>query len=94
MPAALLLAAALAWPALSPDANRQLAKAPRDIAAYAERRAECEHWGGEEPYDKDRLAEINRAVRELRCSRLDADRRALARKYAKRKDWVRLLDAE
>ncbi len=91
---ALLLAAVLAFPALSADANRALAQAPREIGAYAERRAECEHWGGEEPYDKARLAQINRAVRDLRCERLDADRRALAWKYAKWPDWVRLLEAE
>ena len=91
---AALLAAALAYPMFDAATNRALAKAPREIGAYAERRAECEHWGGEEPYDKARAREIERAVRGLRCERLEADEKALLRKYAKRPDWVRLLTVE
>ena len=94
MLAALTMAAALAYPALSDDANRALAKAPKDIGAYAERRAECEHWGGEEPYDKARGREIAAAVRALRCSRLEADERVLRKKYATHLGLVKLLTAE
>ncbi len=89
---ALLLAAAFPLP--SPATDAALAKAPREIGVFLERRAECEHWGGEEPYDKARLAEITRAVRKLRCDRLEAEQRALLRKYAGRPAVVRLLEAE
>jgi hypothetical protein len=54
---------------------------PPDIAAYVERREACNHWGGEEPYDKARLAEINRAVAKLNCGALDTDEKALLRRY-------------
>jgi hypothetical protein len=87
----LLIAAALAYPALGAETNRVLARAPREIGVFLERRAECEHWGGEEPYDKDRLAEINRAVKALRCDRIPADERILRRKYARRPAVLRLL---
>ncbi len=87
----LLIAAALAYPALGAEANRALAKAPRELGVFMERRAECDHWGGEEPYDKDRLAQINRAVKSLRCDRLQADETALRRKYAKRPAVLAIL---
>lgn len=54
---------------------------PPDIAAYVERRAGCNHWGGEEPYDKERAAEINRWGMKLNCRALDADEKALLRRY-------------
>lgn len=54
---------------------------PSDIAAYIERRKVCNHWGGEEPYDKPRAAEINRAMAKLRCGALDTDEKVLLRRY-------------
>jgi hypothetical protein len=32
---------------------------PRDVARYIERRDVCEHWRGEDGYDKERQAQIN-----------------------------------
>jgi hypothetical protein len=66
--ALLLLMGAAAW-------------TPPDIAAYVERRKGCNHFGGEEPYDKARLAEINRAVAKLNCNALETDEKALLRRY-------------
>lgn len=94
MPAVLLLAAVLAYPALSEEANRALAKAPKPIGAFLERRAECEHWAGEEPYDKARGRQIAAAVRALKCDRLEADERALRRAYAKQPKVLGLLALE
>ena len=54
---------------------------PPDIATYVQRRAGCNHWGGEEPYDKARHDEINRAVAKLSCNTLDDDEKALLRRY-------------
>jgi hypothetical protein len=71
---ALVAAACLCLPAAA-------AWTPPDIAAYAARRAQCDHWGGEEPYDKARAAEINRAVARLRCRALDADEKRLLARY-------------
>ena len=54
---------------------------PPDIALYVQRRAQCNHWSGEEPYDKARAAEINRAVAKFACNTLDADEKRLLRRY-------------
>ena len=54
---------------------------PHDIAAYAGRRKQCNHWGGEEGYDKARAAEINRAVSRLDCDALEVDEKRLLRRY-------------
>ena len=86
--------ALLAYPALSGAGATALAHAPRDIGSFAERRAECEHWGGEEPYDKSRLTQINAAVAKLRCGRLPADEKALRRKYKGRPRLLRLILVE
>ncbi len=59
----------------------QAAWTPPDIAAYVERRKGCNHFGGEEPYDKARAAQINRAVAKLDCRALEADEKALLRRY-------------
>jgi len=55
---------------------------PTELFDYAGRRAGCAHWGGEEPYDAARRAEIARAVAELGCAALGADGAALRRRYA------------
>lgn len=54
---------------------------PHDIATYADRRKQCNHWGGEEGYDKARAAEINRAAAKLGCDTLDTDEKRLLRRY-------------
>jgi hypothetical protein len=54
---------------------------PRDVAAFIERVVECNHWGGEEPYDRERADQIRKAVENARCDGLDSDERALAQKY-------------
>lgn len=51
---------------------------PADVRAFLERRLECDHWRGEEPYDPERAAEINANVQVVRwhgCTtcRLQAD---------------------
>ena len=57
-------------------------RTPTEVFDYAGRWAGCAHWGGEEPYDAGRRAEIARAVTELRCAALEADGAALRRTYA------------
>ena len=59
------------------------ASVPKDAASFMMRRAMCEHWGGEEAYDAERRREINRNVRELRCTQLDADEVRLYQAYAR-----------
>lgn len=68
------------------------AKAPADVAAAVERRLECNHWAGEEPYDAERAQEIADAVARLDCGALDADETVLLTKYAGRDDVQELIE--
>ena len=54
---------------------------PKDVVALIERIAECNHWGGEEPYDKARAQEIAKAAEKAGCGRIDSDADALKKKY-------------
>ncbi len=71
-------------------AHRELRAAPLAVRDFISRRAGCNHWGGEEPYDADRAAQIAAAVRELRCHDIEADERRIKRKYVKsrRLQWL------
>lgn len=54
---------------------------PRDVAAVTERIAMCTHFGGEEPYDKERRREIVAAMKKYRCAKIEDDRTALNKRY-------------
>lgn len=55
---------------------------PPDIFAWASRRLNCDHWLGEDAYDAERGAQIEAAVSDLQCDRLEADEAALVDRYA------------
>jgi hypothetical protein len=79
---AALLAAALAaqGPALPPEVRR-----------FVERRMECDHWTGEEAYDKARGREIEANIRDLRCDRIDRDDQRLVKRYSGRTEVLEAL---
>ena len=85
----LILASAMASGTVPPvdpvDArvHRELKSVPFAVRDLIERRAGCNHWGGEEGYDAERARQIADAVRELRCNRIEFDERRIKRKYAK-----------
>jgi len=54
---------------------------PGDVTAYVDRRAQCFHWAGEEPYDEARSSQIAGAIKKLRCSALSYDDKALRHRY-------------
>jgi hypothetical protein len=56
---------------------------PKDVIAFLSRKEGCQHWAGEEAYDKDRAKEIKKAVNNLQCKQLDADGKKLQKKYKK-----------
>ena len=56
---------------------------PKDAASVADRLASCTHFWGEEPYDSERKAEIDNALKESKCDTVDADAAAIKQKYAK-----------
>jgi len=94
MLAVTMLAAQLTYPMFDVGANRRLTKAPREIGDFLERRAECEHWAGEEPYDKARGREIARAETELRCDKVDVDEAGLRRRHRGQPAVLKLLDLQ
>ena len=88
----------LVVPALAADDARTkldalLKNAPADVVALVGRRLDCLHWGGEEPYDAARRAEILAAVTRLKCGTLGADEEVLRRKYAQSPPSLAVLDA-
>ena len=66
--------------------------APADVQAFMVRAADCNHWGGEEPYDAARRREINKAVAELRCTALSGDEKRLRGKYARNQTVLNTID--
>ncbi len=87
----------LAWLALVAMSDAQIATArkvaPADVRAVVDRWELCNHWGGEEPYDKSRARQIEQASAKLRCDRLDHDEAVLRRRYASKPTILRLLTA-
>jgi hypothetical protein len=73
--------------------QRAYRAAPRPVRRFLERRAGCNHWGGEEAYDAERAQQIAQAIRGLRCDRLEADERWLKRQYARSRRVRWLLSA-
>ena len=92
-----MIGVALALLALAPMSEAQLTKArsaaPADVRGFVDRWESCAHWGGEEPYDKDRARQINRAVKQLRCDRLEHDEGVLGHRYAHVASILALLSA-
>jgi len=54
---------------------------PKDIAFFIARTVECNHWAGEERYDKDRANYIRNAVEKAGCENLDVQEMKLREKY-------------
>jgi hypothetical protein len=65
---------------------------PVEIHDFIDRRANCNHWAGEEAFDDARAAEIRAAVSRLRCMGVDDDEAALKRRYAHSPEVIKALD--
>jgi hypothetical protein len=74
------------------DLRQQVEQAPKDVAAFIERRASCNHFLGESPYDEERATFLAKARRDLRCARVSEDEGKLRRAYRDRPEVLRLLD--
>jgi len=66
---------------------------PAEVRQAIARREACNHWAGEEPYDRARAREIAANVRRLGCVRLEKDEARLRRRYARRPGVLRALRA-
>jgi hypothetical protein len=65
---------------------------PKDVASVIQRRVDCNHWTGEEPYDKARARKIDRAVKQLKCDALEGDEAQLRKRYATDPKVIKALD--
>ena len=92
----MLIASLLLALAADPDDaafRARIARAPKPVRSLVDRREGCTHFAGEEPYDAERRRYLNRMFAELRCSRLEADAKALRKRYAKDRNAIAVLDA-
>jgi hypothetical protein len=94
---AFLLVIAAAQPAradkFQDDLDKLTAGLPKDAAAMVERRANCNHWQGEEPYDKARGREIDRALTRFGCDFIARDEEKLRARYTDKPAIIKALDA-
>jgi hypothetical protein len=70
-----------------------VARMPLDVRRFIERRQSCDHWAGEEPYDRDRARQIDSALRRDRCDTIDRTEVRLRRRHARRRDIIRAIEA-
>ncbi len=64
---------------------------PADVQHFAQRRALCDHFRGEDPFDAERRKFLESEVRK-RCTGTDRALAALKLKYRSRKDVLAELD--
>ena len=74
----------------APDVKALTKGMPKDIALFIARTAECLHWAGEEPYDKEGADYIRNAVEKAGCGDLDTQEKQLHEKY---EGQLKVLDA-
>jgi hypothetical protein len=65
---------------------------PKQVKLFNKRQIDCNHWAGEEPYDKERAKEINAAITKLRCDALDRDEKRLRKKYKTRPNVINSIN--
>ena len=63
---------------------------PADIRTFTNKRDECDHWRGEEPYDDERAKEISGAINDT-CTGTDDKLSKLRRKYKDRPSVLEVL---
>jgi hypothetical protein len=54
---------------------------PVEVRSLVSRREQCHHWAGEEPYDKSRGKQIDRAMTRLKCDGIEKEVEAMRAKY-------------
>ena len=64
---------------------------PSDVASFIERRDGCDHFRGEEPYDKERRKFLHHRILEL-CGETDKQLALLKKKYRANKTVIAKLN--
>jgi len=55
---------------------------PADVKKLVDRREECNHWAGEEPYNKARSRQIDKAMNRLKCDSIAKEVQEMRAKYS------------
>lgn len=99
MQGAFLLVALLATQAaelVEDDWDRLRARielAPQDVATFIERRAGCNHFGGEVGSgDTERAQQVDAMLTELRCNAIETDERDLRAAHQHEPEVLKILD--
>jgi hypothetical protein len=65
---------------------------PPEVATFIDRRAGCNYWSSEPPFDSERVAEIKKVMDDLKCHALAHDEKNLRARYAKSPSVLKALD--
>lgn len=76
----------------APTFAERVARQPDDVRKLIDRVTGCNHWAGEEPYDAERRRQIESALRDLKCDRIDRDAAKLRLRYWGNSEAVDLID--
>lgn len=81
----------------SPEVKELKKGMPQDVNVLIDRIVGCNYWRAEEPSptNKERIAQVNKALQELKCDTLEQDQAALTKRY--QNDYMvkaRLQDAQ
>jgi len=102
--AALLLVAECAVAAPSEQQMEWLKTLPSDVRDFIGRRANCNYWLseetsyaertelGEDDYDSERAAQIQSALKRLRCGNVAKDEATIKQRYASNQGVLRALE--
>ena len=66
-------------------------KLPKDVETFVEKRDQCDHFRGEEPYDDARATDLGEMLKKY-CKGTDKDLARLRKKYSKNKAAKEALD--
>ena len=69
----------LLYASSAPSADDAL---PAEVKKLVDRREECHHWAGEEPYNKARSRQIDKAMNNLKCDSIEKDVQDMRAKYS------------
>jgi hypothetical protein len=74
--------------------SARMVRLPKAVIRLLERHESCVHFAGEFNGDgSERDRDVNATMVELRCDEVEQDEAALRRKYARRPDALKALDA-
>ena len=75
-----------------PEVKKLTMGQSKEVASFIEKTAECNHFGSEEPYDKQRAQELKKAVEKAGCNKLETKEKILRDKYKDDKKVLTIIE--